>query len=247
MANVPELGGKGVSPVSSEGFLFSCGVRPWHYAFTPWPNGPTFASPGRRPGLRDAQKNTQAPTGRAGLDRSIQCACNLALEYDDANGILFAELDETVMPQSLANVLIHIVFSTKHRQPLLKDRSLRGELHAYVISVLKSLECPSLAVNSVEDHVHILCNLSRKITIAELVEAIKTSTSKWLKTKSPDLRDFYWQSGYGVFSVSQSKRDDVVLYIQRQEEHHRGVDYQDEFRQLCAKHAIEIDERYVWD
>src|SRR5436190_21218237 len=83
------------------------------------------------------------------------------------------------MPQSLANVLIHIVFSTKHRQPFLKDESLRGQLHAYAITVLKSLDSPSLAINSVEDHIHILCNLSRTISIAELVEKLKTSTSKW--------------------------------------------------------------------
>ena len=151
------------------------------------------------------------------------------------------------MPQSLANVLIHIVFSTKHRQPFLKNDSLPNELHAYAITVLKSLECPSLAINSVEDHIHILCQLSRTITIADLVEQLKTSTSKWLKTKDSSLRDFHWQSGYGVFSVSQSKRNDVVQYIHRQEEHHRRINYQDEFRQLCAKHAIEIDERYVWD
>src|SRR5262245_28304397 len=151
------------------------------------------------------------------------------------------------MPQSLANVLLHIVFSTKHRQPLLKDKSIRGELHAYSITVLKSLDSPSLAINSVEDHIHVLCQLSRKITIADLIEDLKTSTSKWLKTKGADLIDFHWQSGYGVFSVSQSKRDDVVRYIQSQREHHRRINYQDEFRQLCAKHAIEIDERYVWD
>src|SRR5262245_65160107 len=151
------------------------------------------------------------------------------------------------MPQSLANVLIHVVFSTKNRQPFLKIESVRDELHAYTISVLKSLDSPSLAINSVEDHIHILCQLSRKIAIAELIEELKTSTSKWLKTKAPSLHDFHWQSGYGVFSVSQSKRDDVVRYIQSQEEHHHHINYQDEFRQLCAKHAIEIDERYIWD
>src|SRR5262245_7445352 len=151
------------------------------------------------------------------------------------------------MPQSLANVLIHIVFSTKHRQHFLKNESLRNELHAYAITVLKSLDSPSLAINSVEDHLHILCQLSRKIAIAELIEELKTSTSKWLKTKGPDLVDFHWQSGYGVFSVSQSKRDDVAQDIQHEEENHRRINYQDEFRQLCSKHAVEIDERYVWD
>jgi REP element-mobilizing transposase RayT len=151
------------------------------------------------------------------------------------------------MPQSLANVLIHLVFSTKHRQPFLKDESLRGELHAYAITVLKSLDSPSLAINSVEDHIHILCQLSRKIAIAELVETLKTSTSKWLKTKDRSLKQFHWQAGYAAFSVSESTRPEVMRYIDRQQEHHRRLTYQDEFRQLCVRNAIKIDERYVWD
>ena len=151
------------------------------------------------------------------------------------------------MPQSLANVLIHIVFSTKNRQPFLKNADLRGELHAYLITVLKSLDCPSLAINSVEDHIHVLCQLSRKTTIANLVEKLKTSTSKWLKTKAPTLHGFYWQSGYGVFSVSESKCPEVVRYVERQQEHHRKMSFQDEFRRLCAKHNLQIDERYAWD
>src|SRR5262245_3394237 len=151
------------------------------------------------------------------------------------------------MPQSLANVLIHVVFSTKNRQPFLKIESVRDELHAYTITVLKSLDSPSLAINSVEDHIHILCSLSRKISVAELVEKLKTSTSKWLKTKDPALKRFYWQAGYGVFSVSESKRAEVMRYIARQQEHHRRMTYQDELRLICAKQGVEIDERYVWD
>ena len=151
------------------------------------------------------------------------------------------------MPQSLAKILVHIVFSTKHRQPFLKDESLRGELHAYAITVLKSRDSPSLAINTVEDHIHILCSLSRKITVADLVEQLKTSTSKWLKTKSPSLKRFYWQAGYGAFSVSESKRPAIMRYIARQQEHHRRMTYQDELRLICAKQGIEIDERYVWD
>jgi REP-associated tyrosine transposase len=151
------------------------------------------------------------------------------------------------MPQSLAKILIHIVFSTKHRVPLLKDYQIRSELHAYTIRVLRELESPSLAINSVEDHIHILCLLSRKIAVMKLIEEIKTSTSKWIKTKGAAYRKFYWQGGYGVFSVSESKRKEVVSYIQRQEDHHRRRTFQDEFRLLCAKHGIAIDERYAWD
>jgi len=151
------------------------------------------------------------------------------------------------MSQSLAKVLVHIVFSTKHRQTLLKDEAIRGELHAYTIGVLKSLESPSLAINSVEDHIHVLCLLSRKIAVMKLIEEIKTSTSKWIKTKGPAYRKFYWQGGYGAFSVSESKREEVERYIARQQEHHKRLTFQDEFRKLCAKHGVQIDERYAWD
>jgi putative transposase len=151
------------------------------------------------------------------------------------------------MPQSLSKVLVHIVFSTKHRKPYLQDPDIRSELHAYTIGVLGKLESPSIQINSVEDHIHILCLLSRKLSVAKLIEEIKTSTSRWIKTKRPAYRGFYWQGGYGVFSVSESKREEVVRYIQRQQEHHRRLTFQEEFRRLCAKHGIAIDERYVWD
>ena len=151
------------------------------------------------------------------------------------------------MPQSLAKVLVHIVFSTKHRKPFLKNEKVRAELHAYLTGVLKGLDSPSIVINSVEDHIHILCLLSRKIAIMDLIEEVKTSSSKWIKTKGAVYRGFHWQSGYGVFSVSESKRADVVRYIAGQAEHHRRLTYQDEFRRLCAKHGLPIDERYVWD
>jgi REP element-mobilizing transposase RayT len=151
------------------------------------------------------------------------------------------------MAQSLAKILVHTVFSTKNRQTFLKDENVRGQLHGYTITVLDSLESPSLAVNSVEDHMHILCLLSRKIAVMKLIETVKTSTSKWIKTKGASYRGFYWQGGYGAFSVSESKREDVVRYIHQQEEHHQRLSFQEEFRQLCAKHGVEIDERYVWD
>jgi REP element-mobilizing transposase RayT len=151
------------------------------------------------------------------------------------------------MPQSLSKVLLHIVFSTKHRAPWLKDPAIRQELHKYMMGILQGLECWPLALDGVEDHVHCLCQLSRKIAVMDLIEELKTSSSKWIKTKGRDYRNFHWQAGYGVFSVSESKRPDVTRYIQNQEEHHRQNTYQDEFRALCARHQIEIDERYVWD
>ena len=151
------------------------------------------------------------------------------------------------MPQSLARVVLHLVFSTKNRVPFLKDPDLRARLHAYMAGVLQTIGCEPILIGGVEDHVHILCNLSRTVTIAGLVEEAKKSPSKWMKEQGPGYRDFYWQGGYGSFSVSQSNVEQVRAYIAAQEEHHRTVSFQYEFRALCRKHGVEIDERYVWD
>jgi REP element-mobilizing transposase RayT len=151
------------------------------------------------------------------------------------------------MSQSLANVLLHIVFSTKNRAPFLKSKDIREQLNAYMVGTLQNIECPSLITRTLEDHLHCLCQLSRRISIAQLIEEMKTESSIWLKKQSPSLRDFYWQAGYGAFSVSQSNFPQVKAYIANQEEHHRKVTYQDELRALLRRHEIEFDERYVWD
>ncbi|HEY2416146.1 MAG TPA: IS200/IS605 family transposase [Pirellulaceae bacterium] len=151
------------------------------------------------------------------------------------------------MPQSLSNVLIHLVFSTKNRHPFLRRRELRDVMTAYLIGTLENLQCSPIQVGVVEDHVHILCCLHRTITIAKLVEKLKTSSSVRIKGEGPDLRDFHWQNGYGVFSVSQSNRDQVKNYVANQEEHHRKMTFQDEYRAMLVRHHIEFDERYVWD
>jgi REP element-mobilizing transposase RayT len=151
------------------------------------------------------------------------------------------------MPQSLANVLLHVVFSTKNRAPFLKSPDLRSELHAYLVGTLKPIECPSLIVRSVEDHLHCLLQLSRTVTIAKLVETMKVESSSWLKRQEASLLDFHWQSGYGAFSVSQSNVEAVKSCIANQEDHHRRISFQDEFRALLRRHEREFDERYVWD
>ena len=150
------------------------------------------------------------------------------------------------MPQSLSNIYIHLIFSTKDRHPFLTD-TIRADLHSYLGQVGKTLECPILLVNSVEDHVHILHRLSRTVTISKAVEEFKKSTSKWLKTQSPALANFSWQSGYGAFSVSESNLDSVTAYIQNQREHHRTKSFQDEFREFLKKNNITYDEKYLWD
>lgn len=150
------------------------------------------------------------------------------------------------MPQSLSSVLVHLVFTTKHRREWLTD-DIRTELHAYMTGILGNLNSPSLQVGGIEDHIHILFALSRSKTIAEIVETIKTSSSKWIKSKGALWSEFHWQSGYSAFSVSESQSDRVVQYIRNQVEHHRTLPFQDELRRLLERHRVSYDERYVWD
>ena len=153
-----------------------------------------------------------------------------------------------VMPQSLAKVTVHLVFSTKNRVPDLRDRELRKELYAYMAAILRDrVDSPALLINGVEDHLHALVTLSRKFAIMNVVAEAKKETSKWLKRQAPQLSDFSWQVGYGAFSVSESNIVDVRRYIENQEEHHKKLTFQEEFRKLCERHGLEIDERYVWD
>jgi REP element-mobilizing transposase RayT len=152
------------------------------------------------------------------------------------------------MPQSLGKILVHTVFSTKERRPFLRNKTLRDELHRYLGGILAKLECqPIIIVGGVEDHVHLLCALSRTCEAAEMVKEVKRSSSLWLKSKRADLGDFAWQSGYGIFSIGFSQIHQVKAYIARQEAHHRRVSFQEEFRQLLRRYEIEFDERYVWD
>jgi putative transposase len=151
------------------------------------------------------------------------------------------------MPQSLANVLLHVIFSTKNRTPYLQDEQLRNDLYAYLAGTLRNLDCPALIVGGVSDHVHILCQLSRTMTIAELIQESKSESSKWVKERDHSLSDFRWQNGYAALSVSQSNAARVREYIAAQEEHHRTRSFQDEIRLLLRRHQIEFDERYVWD
>lgn len=151
------------------------------------------------------------------------------------------------MPQSLAQVWLHVVFSMKERRPFLRDNVFQAEMFKMLAHHVKEQGCVSASVGGHVDHVHLMIGLSRTITIAKLVEKIKTETSKWAKQHEKCSSLFSWQAGYGAFSVSHSLRDAVDQYIRNQEEHHAKLTFQDEFRALCEKHEIEIDERYVWD
>ncbi len=152
------------------------------------------------------------------------------------------------MSQSLANVALHLVFSTKRRTPWLKSPELRIELYAYMASILRdNVDSPAIRIGGIEDHVHILFQLSRKFAIKDIVQQAKTETSKWLKKQSMCSNHFSWQLGYGIFSVSESNVPSVCKYIDDQIVHHQRMTFQDEFRELCRRHGIEIDEQYVWE
>ena len=150
------------------------------------------------------------------------------------------------MGQSLSKVYVHIVFSTKNRAPLI-DKQIENKLYAYLGGICKGLDCNPVQVGGHRNHVHILCLLSKKIAQMKLLEEVKKQSSKWMKTNGPDYADFYWQDGYGIFSVNPSELDVVVNYIKNQEEHHKNRVFQDEFRAFMKKYNVEYDERYIWD
>jgi REP element-mobilizing transposase RayT len=149
------------------------------------------------------------------------------------------------MSQSLSKILLHLIFSTKHREPLIAV-NIRPRLHAYIVGILDNLKSPSLQTGGVDDHVHILCALSRTLSPAELLEEVKKSSSKWMKADG-GVAGFAWQAGYGAFSIGESQTDAVIHYIQNQDEHHRKVTFQDEFRRFLQRYKVAFDERYVWD
>ncbi len=150
------------------------------------------------------------------------------------------------MGQSLVKNYIHIVFSTKHRQPLIKE-PYESELYAYLGGICNTHECYPLKMGGYTDHVHILCMLSKKLALIHLLENLKSHSSKWMKTKDDTLKNFYWQDGYGAFSVNPSEVDVVLNYIANQKEHHRTKTFQEEYRAFLKKYQVDYDERYMWD
>ncbi len=150
------------------------------------------------------------------------------------------------MPQSLSQLYVHLVFSTKHREALLAP-PVREHLHSYLAAVLKNHDSPALKVGATSDHVHALFRLSKNLSLAKLVEEIKTSSSRWIKTQGRAFANFHWQSGYGGFSVSPRDVNEVVEYIAQQEAHHRVMTFREEYRKLLEAHGVAYDERYVWD
>ena len=150
------------------------------------------------------------------------------------------------MPQSLSSILIHLVFSTKHRERLIYA-SIEPELHAYLAAVFHECKSPALAIGGHEDHIHALFALSRSATVADVVEEVKKRSSKWIKTKDETLRQFQWQAGYGAFSIGRSNVAALRRYIAGQKEHHRRRTFRDELVTLLRQYEVEYDERYLWD
>ena len=150
------------------------------------------------------------------------------------------------MPQSLAKVYLHAIFSTKDRAPLLAE-DWREELFQVMGGVTNTIGCQSLVVGGVEDHVHILFQLARTVTMADAVRMIKTNSSAWVNQTRGLPTAFHWQAGYGIFSISQAVVDATREYIRTQKEHHTRQSFQDEFRAWLRRYGIEWDERYVWD
>jgi putative transposase len=147
------------------------------------------------------------------------------------------------MPQSLSGVYIHIVFGTRDRKPFIRE-SFESELYSLIGAICQRLECNPVQIGGCRNHVHILCRLSRKIALMELIQEVKQQSSKWVKRKFSDSPHFYWQSGYGVFSVSASGLQKVKNYIRNQHRHHKKVSFEDEFRALLVRYKVDYDEAY---
>lgn len=141
---------------------------------------------------------------------------------------------------------MHITFSTKNREQLI-DKEIEKELFSYLAGICRNLECSPIIVGGHKDHVHILCLLSRKIALMKLIEELKSHSSKWIKTKGEKYKNFYWQNGYGGFSIASSQIDVVRNYILRQKEHHEQHSFQEEYRTLLKEFEVKFNERYVWD
>lgn len=155
-------------------------------------------------------------------------------------------IEEPTMPQSLSNILIHLIWSTKDRHPWLEP-GIREKTHAFLAGAVRQCDCEAYRVGGVADHLHLAVRLSRTLSVADLVKEVKTASSKWLKAQNPAFADFFWQQGYGAFSVGMSQKETLLHYIDTQEEHHRTHTFHDEYRAFLKKYGIDFDERYVWD
>ncbi|WP_278380315.1 IS200/IS605 family transposase [Chryseobacterium arthrosphaerae] len=150
------------------------------------------------------------------------------------------------MPQSLVKNYVHIVFSTKYRNDFI-DEEIEQELYSYIAGLCRDFECRALQIGGTDNHIHILCRLSQKIPLMKLVQEVKAHSSKWIKTKGKKYENFFWQDGYGAFSVSEKDVQMITNYIKKQRQHHQKQDFKNELIGILEKHKMDYDEKYLWD
>lgn len=150
------------------------------------------------------------------------------------------------MASSYVSMLVHYVWSTKNREPLIHD-SWQDRLHGYLGGILRNNNAKLLAAGGMPDHVHLLVSLLSTITVAKAVNLLKSNSTTWVKKNIENMGRFHWQEKYGAFSVSKSSEEKLFQYIANQQEHHRQRTFKDEFLALLEKHEIDYDERYLWD
>lgn len=148
------------------------------------------------------------------------------------------------MSQSFSKFYSHIVFHTKNNVKFIRE-DIEDELYSYLGGILKNCKSIPFQIGGTSDHIHILCTLPRTMTLARIAEEIKKSSSKWIKTKGSHYRNFYWQDGYGGFSVGWSQIETVKRYISNQKQHHGKVNFIDEYKRLLDENGVEYDERYL--
>jgi len=219
--------------------MIPCFMADYHVAFDFNPEGIVYQSPRSAPQARHlGEVGKIVFTLKGFYSLILLCVIVMSPQSDSRRRL---------MPQSLARNYLHIVFSTKNRVPYLRDSDIRHEMFAYLGGVCRNQNSAPLIVGGMEDHVHILCHLSKSLSVETLVRELKRDSSKWLKSRGDDFRGFYWQAGYGAFSISPSHVESLEKYIAQQENHHRRTPFQEEFRRLLEKYRLEWDERYVWD
>ena len=150
------------------------------------------------------------------------------------------------MAQSLSQVVLHIIFSTKNRSPLLTD-DIIGEMHRYLATATRDQGWECYRVGGVADHVHLLVRQPRAEKLSAFIGHIKRNSSKWIHGKGGEFEGFAWQDGYGAFSIGYSQIESVIKYIDNQKEHHRKLSFQEEYRLVLQKYNISFEEKYVWD
>jgi putative transposase len=149
------------------------------------------------------------------------------------------------MGQSLSKLFVHIIFHTKNNKAIIHP-DIKNELYAYIGSIIKDNDSIPILINGIENHIHILCVMSKNIALAKLVEEIKRHSSRWIKTKGIKYQTFAWQNGYAAFSVSSSLHDKTKLYIQNQESHHKKMNFRDELTAFLKEYKVDYDDNYLW-